>query len=301
MTDALVQALREHTPAPAPRVLALAAAIRAKAPEGSIAAFLFYGSGLRDPDDAELMLDLYVLPYTYRGYHGAGARAALNRTLPPDVSYWEVPHETGLIRAKVSVLSLPALEHRARHALESTFWGRFAQTVAVVDPTDEDARQRAETALAQCVRTFTRAAEPLMPERVTAAEFWTTALAASYRTELRSEDAGPRTAAIVDREPARYEAITAAIYGDPDADGRYAMPARRGRDRWRLRRAVSRPAQVARIVRTAFFFEGAADYALAKLERHSGVRVPLSERERRHPVLHAPILLRRAIRSGALK
>ena len=293
--------MRAHTPAPGPRVLALAAAIRAKAPPGSIAAFLFYGSGLRDADDPDLMLDLYVLPYAYRGYHGRGVRAALNRSLPPDVSYWEVPHETGLIRAKVSVLSLPALEHRAAHALESTFWGRFAQTVAVVDPTDEAARERAEAALAQCIRTFARAAEPLMPPRVTARQFWTTALAASYRTELRSEDASERTAAIVDREPARYEAVTAALYGTPDVDGRYAVPAARARDRWALRRLVSRPAQIARIVRTAFFFEGAADYALAKLERHSGVRVELSERERRHPVLHAPVLLRRAIKSGALR
>ena len=301
MTDPLREALRAHTPAPGPRVRALAAAIRQKAPEGSIAAFLFYGSGLRDPDDPALMLDIYVLPYAYRSYHGRGVRAALNRTLPPDVSYWEVAHETGLIRAKVSVLSLPALERRAKHALESTFWGRFAQTVAVVDPADEAARDRAEAALAQCVRTFARAAEPLMPPRVTARRFWRDALAASYRTELRSEDAGERTAGIVDREPERYEAITTALYGPPDAEGRYAMPAQRARDRWALRRAVSRPAQVARIVRTAFFFEGAADYALAKLERHSGVRVELSERERRHPVLHAPILLRRAIRSGALK
>ena len=299
--DPLLAVLRAHARTPSPRARALAAAVAAKAPPGSVAACLFYGSGLRDEADPGLMLDLYVLPYGYRAYHGPGARAALNRALPPDVSYWEVPHEAGPIRAKVSVLSLPALEHRAAHALESTFWGRFAQPTAILRPADDDARARTEAALAACVRTFARAAEPLMPERVTARGFWTTALAASYRTELRAEDASARTAAIVDADLPRYRAITAALYGEPDAEGLHAVPSARGPDRWRLRRAVGRPAQVARIVRTAFFFEGAADYALAKLERHSGVRLEVSERERRHPVLHAPVLLRRAIKAGALR
>ena len=305
MTDPVLAAIRAHTPAPGPRVLALAETVRARAPAGSVAAFLFYGSGLREPDDASLMLDLYVLPWTYAGYHGRGARAALNRALPPDVSYWEVPHPDdpvgGAIRAKVSVLSLPALERRAKRALGHTFWGRFAQSCAVVAPTDEAARARAEAALAACVRTFARAAEPLMPGRVTARDFWTRALAASYRTELRAEDAEGRAAGIVDADLARYEAITAALYGAPDAGGRHAMPDARGPDRWALRALTGRPVQVARIVRTAFFFEGAADYALAKLERHSGVRLEVSERERRHPVLHAPALLRRAIKAGALR
>ena len=301
MTDPLLPVLRAHTPAPGPRVLALAEAIRARAPEGSIAAFLFYGSGLRDPDDASLMLDLYVLTDGYAGYLGRGVRAGAARLLPPDVSYWEVPHETGLIRAKVSVLSLPDLERRAAHGFQSTFWGRFSQRVAVVSPRCEAERARAEAALARCVRTFARAAEPLMPARVTARDFWRTALAASYRTELRAEEPEARTAAIVDADLPRYRAITTALYGEPDEQGRHAMPATRSPDLWVLRRAVSRPAQVARIVRTAFFFEGAADYALAKLERHSGVRLEVSERERRHPVLHAPILLRRAIKAGALR
>ena len=48
---------------------------------------------------------------------------------------------------------------------------------------------------------------------------------------------------------------------------------------------------VARLIKAAFTFEGAARYAAWKIERHTGVAVPLTPWREKHPVLAAPGVL----------
>jgi hypothetical protein len=57
---------------------------------------------------------------------------------------------------------------------------------------------------------------------------------------------------------------------------------------WRRREAFGRPLNIARLVKAAFTFEGAARYAAWKIERHTGVVVPLTPWRERHPILAAP-------------
>lgn len=301
MTDAVLEVVRRTQLPPSPRVLALCEAIRTRHPAGVIEGFLFYGSGLRDQDDPDKMLDLYVLVGGYRALHGPGARAALNLALPPDVYTLAAEGPDGApVRSKYSVLSLPAFERRATEAaFLSSVWGRFAQRTVVVGARDAATRDRMLAGLAACVRTFAREAEALQPQAFTARAFWTTALAASYRTELRAEDAARRAASIVEGDLDRYEALTTALYGPPDEGGLHRLPGPPGRDRWALRRTVGKPLTAARVVKAAFTFEDGVDYALDKLERHSGVRVEVTEAQRRHPVLWSPVLLAKVLRSGA--
>ena len=58
---------------------------------------------------------------------------------------------------------------------------------------------------------------------------------------------------------------------------------------------------VARWLKALATFEGGLDYAIWKLERHSGVKVTLSERQRRWPWLYLWGELFRLYRSGALR
>ncbi|MBB4659286.1 hypothetical protein [Parvularcula dongshanensis] len=300
MTDAVLDVVEAEQAPPPARLLALTEAIRARAPRDSIAGFLFYGSGLRESDDPSKMLDLYVLVHSYRAFHGRALSAAANAALPPNVFYLEVPTpEGGTVRAKASVLSLPAFERRASEAaLLSSVWGRFAQRTLVVEPQDEEVRSRMLRGLAASVRSFASAALPLFSGPVTARAFWTGALAASYRTELRAEDAEGRAASIVEADLRRYEALTTALFGTPDAEGRHALP-KGGADRWALRRALGKPLTVARVLKAAFTFDGGVDYALHKLKSHSGVELQLTESQRRHPILWSPVLLAKVLRSGA--
>jgi hypothetical protein len=55
------------------------------------------------------------------------------------------------------------------------------------------------------------------------------------------------------------------------------------------------------LIKGVFTFDGAVDYALWKVERHAGVRPPVSAWERRHPILASPQLLWRFYRAGAFR
>jgi hypothetical protein len=60
---------------------------------------------------------------------------------------------------------------------------------------------------------------------------------------------------------------------------------------WRLRRALGKTLNAARLVRAAGTFDGAARYAAWKIERHTGVAVDVSPWREKHPVLAAPGVL----------
>jgi predicted nucleotidyltransferase len=59
----------------------------------AIKAILFYGSCLRTGEDRGGLVDLYVLVDRYRAIEPRRLLAALNKLLPPNVFYIEVPFE----------------------------------------------------------------------------------------------------------------------------------------------------------------------------------------------------------------
>jgi hypothetical protein len=58
---------------------------------------------------------------------------------------------------------------------------------------------------------------------------------------------------------------------------------------------------VLRILRNGLIFEGGVDYVMWKIERHSGVKVDRSWRERRFPLLGLGAELWRLYRRGAIR
>ena len=76
---------------------------------------------------------------------------------------------------------------------------------------------------------------------------------------------------------------------------------RRSRLAWSARRVQGKTLSALRLAKSAFTFQGGVDYLLWKLERHSGVRVEASERERRHPLIYGWGLAWRLYRRGAFR
>ena len=74
------------------------------------------------------------------------------------------------------------------------------------------------------------------------------------------------------------------------------MPPRRrrlARWRWSLLRPVAKATMLLRLLKTAFTFGDWLPYALWKLERHSGVRIEPTERQRAHPLIFGwPVIAR---------
>ena len=60
------------------------------------------------------------------------------------------------------------------------------------------------------------------------------------------------------------------------------------RRRWTLASLVGKPLNVARILKAALTFDGAARYAAYKVERHTGIEIAVTPFRERHPFLAAP-------------
>lgn len=257
-------------------------------------AVLFYGSNLRR-DDLEGVVDFYVL-------HRRPARG-MSAVLWPDVGYHEIAIGGARVRAKVAVMSLAQFARAAAgEGADTTVWARFCQPARLVAARDAAATQAVTRAVADAIQTAARFALALGPRTGDAAAYWLALFRQTYRAELRIERQS-RADTILAAAPAHYrmmlplawaaQGVVFARNGEqlsPEIDeGRL----RRWRRQWTRRRLLGKPLNAARLVKASFTFEGAARYALWKIERHSGLRIALTPWRERHPILAAPgVLLR---------
>ena len=282
--------------------LAVADAIRER--HGAIAAMLFYGSCLRQPAASaappEGVLDFYVVVDSYRGAYPGRLLAWANAMVPPNVFHIVAPWRDHPVRAKYAIISMAQFRHGlSRQSLQTSLWARFAQPCRLVWVRDQVARAAILAALADAVVTMAAAVAPLLPADADAEQLWLRGFRETYRAELRTEDAA-RARHLYEDSRARYEAITPwalAQAGDPAvAGGR-----RSAQIHWAGRRVLGKTLSVLRLIKGLFTFDGGVDYILWKIERHSGVHVPVSPWQRRHPLLASPVFLWRLYRLGAIR
>lgn len=272
--------------------------------EPGVAAVLFYGSCLRQSTDQGLMLDFYVLVDRMNDAIKNPVSALAGALLPPNVYYRETPYQGRTLRAKVAVMTMARfLRDTGPSCFASSLWARFAQPALILYARNDTIRGRVVDALANANETMLRNALPLMGEKFSARDVWIAALTATYRAELRPESSA-KAAELVDAGLKRYEAVTAALLG-PSQDGLFANPAlsaaTSARRAWRLRRIQGKTLNALRLIKAAFTFQGGLDYAVWKIERHSGVKVDLTQAQRRSPLLTGLRLLPQLLKRGGLK
>lgn len=251
---------------------------------------LFYGSNLRT-GSLEGVLDFYVLlpgPQVERIW--------------PRVSYHEWVHDGIPLRAKVATMALDTFRAAAAgERLDTTIWARFVQPSALAWQRDDAAAALIGDAVAGAARTAARLAVALGPEAGTPEDYWRALFRATYAAEFRVEKAG-REDSILAANRAHFDGLLPlALAADgivfvPGADNRLRpeLP-QRARTRmltwWQRRQRLGKPYNVMRLFKASTTFEGAARYAAWKIERHTGVAVPLTPWRERHPVLAAPGVL----------
>ena len=297
-----------------PAVQALGGHIRGRF-QGALQAILFYGSCLRTGDDRDGIVDLYVLVDSYHRCYSRHIWASLNKLLPPNVYYLEVPFEDRTVRAKYAVLSLTDFCKGASRAwFHSYIWGRFAQPTALVYVRDEAVSARIHRSMAGAVRTFVESVLPQVPATFCARDLWQRGLSFSYRAELRAERPA-KLARLYDAAPAYYSAATAAALRDLTAAGypvealapdRYRLrlsdaARRRNAMLWRLRIFQGKLLSALRLLKGWATFAGGTDYILWKIKRHSGVAVELTPRLRRHPLLAVCVIGWRLYKKGGFR
>ncbi|HWJ68883.1 MAG TPA: hypothetical protein VNS79_02385 [Sphingobium sp.] len=258
------------------------------------AAVLFYGSALRTAN-LDGVLDFYVL------------RDEAERTGPPwaflwpHVSYHECEIGGRIIRAKVATMGIGTFAAAATgHSLDTTIWTRFAQPARLLVPVSTRVAQAIADAVCACVRTAARFAGALGPDSGSADDYWLALFAHTYRAELRIES-HDRGRSVLSGDPAYYrDALRLAwrdigLIGDADTARLHptmdAAPRRLWQRAWRRRAIAAKPLNALRLLRAARTFDGAARYALWKIERHSGIAIALTPWRERHPILAAPGIL----------
>ncbi|WP_156840838.1 hypothetical protein [Novosphingobium aquimarinum] len=253
-------------------------------------ATVFYGSNLRT-GSLEGVLDFYVL-----------LPGPVERGIWPRVSYHEHDIDGVTLRAKVATMTLQTFAAAAAgETIDTTIWTRFVQPSALVYARTPSARQAVTAAVCAAAQTGARVAVALGAPSASPEEYWRTLFRATYAAEFRVEKAGREDSILaVNREHFDGLLPLALIAQGIDfargAQGTLTPrldPERRQRllRWWHRRRRAGRPYNLARLVKASTTFEGAARYAAWKIERHTGVAVPLTPWRERHPMLAAPGVL----------
>ena len=308
------QVCRQSAQPVSPAIHALADTLLATYGE-AIQAILFYGSCLRTGDDRGGLVDLYVLVDRYRAAEPRRILAALNKLLPPNVFYIEVPFEDRVVRAKYAILSLTDLKNgTSRRWFHSYIWGRFAQPIGLIYACNEQIAMRVQSALAQAVLTFIGRVLPLVPSPFTARDLWRKGLSLSYQAELRAERPEKLTR-LFEAMPNYYENITRSAMEllsfpvdieQKDNDYCYATAIsdrtrRICRVDWVVRSWQGKLLSILRLLKGWLPFSGGINYILWKIERHSGAKIDIPPRLKRYPLVATCVIFWRLYRRGAYR
>lgn len=265
------------------------------------AALVFYGSGNSvnaDQDSADILFDFYVIGKDYKSLYSSAWLRFLNKIIPPNVFYLEVPKQAETLRAKYAVLSVDDFQHlTSSKTFHSYFWARFAQPCRVIGH-DPNLVLRVQNSLAQSIVTFCDRSAGLLPTMFTARQLWISGLGKSYKAELRAEDPG-RAKKLVESYGdwaadvtmpaliAAGEDIDPAANGDLRKTGAESLMCALA---WQLRSFQGIFLSVARLLKGTQTFTGGIEYIAWKIQRHSGLDLALTPWEKRHPLLAAPIV-----------
>jgi len=278
----------------------------------AVDAILYYGSCLRQGDALEGVVDLYVVVSSYPAALSSAWRSLIYFILPPTVKYMEVEIDGAVARTKYALISRRDFRRgTSQRWFHSYLWGRFSQPCQLVFAANESTREFIVGCLASAVCTLLSRTASVMPAQFDALQLWREGLSLSYRSELRPES-GTRGIELADSSAQYYSEITVSAAG---ATGirvspgdrfplSYDAPAwarRWSKICWRLRGLQGKFLSIARWLKALATFDGGLDYAVWKLERHTGVRVTLSERARRYPLIFLWGELWRLYRQGAFR
>jgi hypothetical protein len=310
----LIDQIRRQISQPAPPAIH-ALVDRLLADHGNaIEAILFYGSCLRSGKDRGGLVDLYVLVDRYRAIEPRSLLAALNKLLPPNVFYIEVPFEDRVVRAKYAVLSLKDFRAGASRWFHSYIWGRFAQPVCLIYARNSQITDYVQSALAQAVLSFVERVLPRVPNPFTARDLWLQGWTLSYRAELRAERP-EKLIGLYEAAPLYYEQLTRTVLSrlsfpiDTQKENetyRYTLSIpirlRRGSQlEWVIRFWQGKLLSALRLLKGLLTFRGGVDYILWKIERHSGVKVEVPLRLKRYPLLATCVVFWKLYRRGAYR
>ncbi len=261
---------------------------RALADRPTVAAVVLYGSCLTGTAAADSEPDFFVIVDALMRHHRRIASAIGNWWLPPSVYHRVVDGAS----CKASVLSIGQLAaETSPRARDLYHLGRFSKPLAIAWARDEAARGAVHDAQLASLLTLAPHARGLAGPHPTVDDFMLALFSLSYLAEVRVEQG--RVRALYEADRAAHRAVGELLLA--------ACPIAAPRAATGRLIARSRRRAIARWPKALFTFDGWLEYAVRKVERHTGRRLELTERQRRHPLLFGWPALASLRRDGLLR
>lgn len=266
-------------------------------------AVVAYGSMLSDVTaKATSIFDFFLLTANYHSFHPSIVHAILNPVLPPNV--YEVKIDApplGRLACKYSTVTLWQLgRETSQGSFDLYHAGRFSKRFGLCWAATEEVASRVVRAAVRATMRMGLIALPRLPERFSVEQFSRELLGLSYLADKRVE-ASDKVERIYRAEEDYYRRLHRALLDSWSAEPRSAL--RRDKERYCLSLAagerqrllhrgehlirMSRLRGQARWPKYLFTYKNWVDYLISKIERAQGVRIELTERERRYPLLTA--------------
>lgn len=230
-----------------------------------------------------------------------GFVAWLNKQLPPNVIHIPCPDSAGI---KAIVINEADMDRAMGSEAKDNFCrGRLAQSVKIIHHRDQAALRQTRDWLAGSRRLSLEWVPIYCPSEFDLVGYCTAMTLASYSSEIRPET-GNRVAEVVARQRKSLETIYTPILEHGVAAGRLLRFGDRFRltsptsaeekRRWSQYFRRSKRRATARWAKYVLTFNGWPDYIARKLERRSSIKVEITDRERRWPLI---LLWPKAIRT----
>jgi hypothetical protein len=152
-------------------------------------------------------------------------------------------------------------------------------------------------------------------QRFSMAALWQEMFRRTYDSELRTES-DETVRSLYEATPERFDAVGREVLAVLQRDGWLDDVEVRGnsveirqpssqralmRLRWRAERPVAKVLAFLRLLKNSATFGDWLPYALWKVERHTGIAIELSERQRRHPLIFGWPVIYRLFRQRGLR
>ena len=280
----------------------------------NLRAVIFFGSHLVNSTPGQhSAADWFVIVDDYHAFYrefsewfGYPARfvAWLNRLLPPNVIHIPVAAGTGIKAVVISERDFARA--MGAHAKDHFCKGRLVQKVEVIYARDHEIGGSIDTRLLDA-RMSTLDWVPLYAdEKFTVASYCLAMMQTSYGAEIRPESSGRVLEVIAQQQTSLIESFQPVL----DAGVEQGVLARDGHEyrlvqspgdaqkrRWRWYFRKSKIRATLRWLKYVITFAGWPDYIVRKLERRTGIKVELTDSERRWPLLLMwPKIIRNFIR-----
>ena len=266
----------------------------------SLLGIVFYGSCMRTREYQDAMLDFYVIVDDYQYAYSNRWYSLANKMLPPNVFYLQVVSNDQTYRSKYAVISKSGLSSAVEKSFHPYFWARFTQPLSYIYAIDDGVKKWIAEIQCAAAITFSNAVRDSFDGEMTSESLWVHGLQLTYSAELRTETK-QRAAMIYNSQRDFYDGLYTSLFekeinNNSTHQARYLVATK-----WKLRAIQGKTLSILRLMKATTTFANGVDYIAWKIERHTGEKIVVSDKLRKHPLIYSWPLLIKFYRQGKIR